>query len=89
LVVGTLDTKAEEIGFLVKCLEGQGIKFLLMDGGIMGSPGLTADITREEVARAAGSSIEAVRSIIGEGEAIAVMMKGAVRKGDGRTDCRE
>jgi len=79
LVMGTLDTKPEEIGFLLNCLKQQQIKTVLMDGGILGSPGLAADVSREEVARAADSTIEAMRNAGHEGDAIAVMMEGAAR----------
>ena len=80
LVIGTLDTKSDEFAYLMSCLKKQDLKTILMDGGILGTPRLKADISPEEVARAAGSTLDAVRLSKGEGDAIAAMMKGATRK---------
>ncbi|NMC94098.1 MAG: UPF0261 family protein, partial [Syntrophorhabdus sp.] len=54
LVVATLDTKGMEVAFSKENIEALGAKALLMDAGILGSPTITPDITREEVAVAAG-----------------------------------
>ena len=77
LVVATLDTKGTEVAFAKQQIEALGAKALLLDAGIMGSPTIEADITREEVAAAAGSSIEKVRNIPAEAEALGVMTEGA------------
>ncbi len=63
LIVSTLDTKAEETRFLKDCLIARNVHVLLLDAGIRGESPVPADITREEVALAAGSTIEEVRRL--------------------------
>ncbi|OPY60863.1 MAG: hypothetical protein A4E57_04344 [Syntrophorhabdaceae bacterium PtaU1.Bin034] len=77
LIVATLDTKGTEVAFAKKQIEDLGARTLLLDAGILGAPTIEADITREEVAIAAGLSIEAVREIPAEAEALGHMTKGA------------
>jgi uncharacterized protein (UPF0261 family) len=77
LVVATLDTKGIEVAFAKKQIESLGAKALLLDAGILGSPTIKSDITREEVAAAAGSSMEVIRKIPAEAEALGCMTEGA------------
>jgi uncharacterized protein (UPF0261 family) len=77
LVVATLDTKATEAGFIKMQIEALGTKTLLLDGGVLDSPMLEPDINREEVAAAAGYSMEEIRSIKAEAVAIGAMSTGA------------
>lgn len=78
-LVGTLDTKGTEYEFLRKFLEGVGVDSLLVDVGVMGSPSVTADVTREEVAKAAGSTLEDAAHQPDRGSAISLMAKGGTR----------
>ncbi len=77
LVVATLDTKGTEVAFAKEQIELLGAKAMLLDAGILGSSTIKADVTREEVAEAAGSSIDAVRKIPAEAEALGLMTQGA------------
>ena len=77
LVVATLDTKGTEVAFCREQIEALGAKTLLIDGGILGKPTIKPDITREEVAAAAGTTIEQVKKIPAEGDAIGVQAQGA------------
>ncbi len=52
LVIGTLDTKGDEVGFLKEQIERRGHRTVVMDIGILGHPDLPADIPRQEVVRA-------------------------------------
>ena len=61
LVVAALDTKGTEAAFCREQIEALGAKALLIDGGILGKPTIKPDITREEVAAAAGTTIEQVK----------------------------
>ncbi len=54
----TLDTKDQEAGFLKEQIEARGHKVLLMDIGVVGEPGITADVSRKEVVAAGGGSLE-------------------------------
>lgn len=77
LVVAALDTKGEEIAFCKEQIEALGAKALLLDGGVLGEPTILPDITREEVAKAAGTTIEEVRKIPAEAEALGMQTEGA------------
>lgn len=79
LLVATMDTKAEEALYVEAVLKGQGLPVLIMDPGIMGDVPHAVAVTREEVVRAAGSSLTEVRAIGHEGKALDVMISGAVR----------
>jgi len=78
LLIGTLDTKGLEYAFVRDRLQGQGFETLVMDVGVLGSPLIPADISREQVARAAGSSLEAVIAGNDRGSAIDTMLAGAL-----------
>ena len=77
LVVATLDTKGTEVAFCRDRIEALGAEALLLDGGVLGEPTIKPDITREEVAAAAGTTIEQVRKIPAEGDAIGLQAQGA------------
>jgi len=77
LIAGTLDTKGREASFLKEQVEALGAKALLLDGGIKGEPTIKPDITHDEVAASAGSTLEEVRKIPTGEDAMAVMIKGA------------
>ena len=77
LVVAALDTKGTEVAFCREQIEALGAKALLLDGGVLGKPTIKPDITREEVAAAAGTTIEQVRKSPSEGDAIGLQAQGA------------
>ena len=60
LLIGTVDTKSDEIGFLREHIERAGAHALVMDVGVLGSGGLVPDISNAEVAAAAGTTRERV-----------------------------
>ncbi len=57
VVLATLDTKGHEAQYLREQIERQGDKALVVDTGVVGTPAARADVTREEVASAGGSSL--------------------------------
>src|SRR5690554_4669867 len=78
LLIVTLDTKEAEARFVRDCLEACGLRVEHLDASIRRIvPG--AEIGPEQIARAAGSSIEAVRALGHEGKCQAVMTEGAIR----------
>lgn len=77
VLVGTLDTKGLEYGFLRDRLRENGVETLLVDAGILGDPRVEPDVTREEVARAAGTDIEGLARARDRGVAVAAMARGA------------
>ncbi|MEF8826408.1 MAG: Tm-1-like ATP-binding domain-containing protein, partial [Halapricum sp.] len=77
VIVGTLDTKGEEIGFARDVLESQGVDVHLVDTGVMGEPEIEPDTTASEVAEAADTTLEHLREDAERGEAMEAMGEGA------------
>lgn len=63
LIVATLDTKGREAAFVKECVQELDIHPVVMDIGILGKPLIPPDITREEVAEAAGYRLEELLKI--------------------------
>ncbi len=57
-LLGTLDSKSEEIAYVRDEMLSQGVTPLVMDVGIRGEPGFPPDIRREQVANAAGANMD-------------------------------
>lgn len=79
VIVGTLDTKGEEVGFLKDQISRQGCATLIIDVGILHPPSISADISREEVAVAGGESLA---DLLRNGDrrlAVQTMTNGAAR----------
>ena len=53
-VLGTLDTKGEEHGYVADLIRARGHQVLLIDVGTDQPARLRSDVTREEVAKAGG-----------------------------------
>jgi len=77
VIVGTLDTKAEEIGFARDVIEAQGVDVHLVDTGVMDDPEIEPDTPASEVAEAGGTALEDLREAGDRGEAIEAMGRGA------------
>ena len=60
VLVGTLDTKGREYGFLADRIREQDADVLVVDAGILGEPLIEHDVTRQEVAAAAGADVQAL-----------------------------
>lgn len=76
-LLGALDTKGGEYGFVKQCIEARGHRTLLIDTGVLGSPAIPADVPRAEVARAAGVELADLIQKNDRGEALAAMSRGA------------
>ncbi|MDJ0381223.1 Tm-1-like ATP-binding domain-containing protein [Streptomyces sp. G-G2] len=77
VLVGTLDTKGVEYGWLRERLLRAGVEVVLVDTGIMGDPRVPADVPREAVARAAGTELTELRAAADRGAAVTAMARGA------------
>ena len=77
VLVGTLDTKGLEYAYVRDRLLEQGVDVVLIDAGVLGQPQTAADITREQVAEAAGASLAELVAAADRGQAIEVMSRGA------------
>lgn len=76
VLLGTLDTKGLEYAFLRDRVREHGVEVLLVDVGVY-EPQLEADVSREEVARAAGADVNELAAAGDRGAAVAVMARGA------------
>ncbi|MFG2639472.1 Tm-1-like ATP-binding domain-containing protein [Streptomyces sp. NPDC048370] len=77
VLVGTLDTKGLEYGWLRARLESRGVEVIMVDTGVIGAPRIPADVSRAEVARAAGVDLDGLRSEGDRGAAVTAMARGA------------
>ncbi|SBW12655.1 conserved hypothetical protein [uncultured Alphaproteobacteria bacterium] len=79
LVLGALDTKAADFRFVCDILRRGGLDLLVIDVGVLGTPGMTADVDRAAVARAGGREIADFRSGEHKDAAMQAMADGAAR----------
>jgi uncharacterized protein (UPF0261 family) len=77
VLLGTLDTKGREYGYLADRVREHGCDVLLVDAGIMGEPSIRPDVSREEVAAAAGSDVASLAAAGDRGAAVEAMGRGA------------
>jgi len=77
VVVGTLDTKGEEVKYLKGLIEKRGHKAIVIDTGILRAAPFLAEVTREQVAEAAGTDLKEIIALGDESRAIAAMARGA------------
>ena len=78
VMVVTLDTKAAAAEYLRDEIASWGLNTILIDPGILGRPGIPADVTREQVAEAAGTTLEALVRAGQKGAAIAKQTEGLI-----------
>src|SRR4051794_37848262 len=77
VLIGTLDTKGTEYGFLRDRLREAGVDVLVVDAGVLGAPQIEADVPREEVARAGGADHAQLAAAGDRGAAVDAMGHGA------------
>ena len=77
LLIGTLDTKGEEYAYVRDLIEARGVRTYVIDLGVVGEPRFKPDVGADAVARAAGSSLSAIREKGDRGAAVDVMLAGA------------
>jgi len=77
LIVGTYDTKNDELEYMVQCIQRGGGKTLSMDVSVLGEPENPTDYSKHEVAAAAQSSIQAAIDSGDENSAMQIMARGS------------
>ncbi|MEX0344710.1 MAG: Tm-1-like ATP-binding domain-containing protein [Rhizobiaceae bacterium] len=80
LVVGTYDTKDDELAYLADRIAAQGGAALTMDVSVLGDPATPCDVSKHQVAQAAGSSIREAIDSGDENHAMQIMARGASAK---------
>lgn len=76
-IVGTMDTKGVEHAFVAELIKKRGHQVLVIDVGTLGEPKLKPDVSRDEVARAAGADLGELVKKRDRGEAVKAMSLGA------------
>jgi uncharacterized protein (UPF0261 family) len=77
LVIGTYDTKDDELNFLSSVIREQGGRVVSMDVSVLGDPSTATDYSKHDVATEGGSSIEAAIATDDENAAMQIMALGA------------
>lgn len=78
LLIGTCDTKADEVLFLREVMQGQGAEVLVMDVGVLGKPRFQPNFPNDAVAAAAGTTIAEIAGYGDENKAMTKVAEGAV-----------
>ncbi len=91
VIVGTLDTKGEEIKYVKELIEAKGHRAIVIDTGVLEEPPFPPDFSHYQVAEAGGGDLKEIATQRDEGKALAVMSAGAVKiamqlHSDGRLD---
>lgn len=79
LVVGTGDTKADELLFMGACIQKAGGKPVMLDVSVLGDPPYRPEHDKHAVAAAAGTTIRAIADSGDENTAMAAMADGAAK----------
>lgn len=77
VLVGALDTKGAEYGFVADRLAVAGVGALVVDTGVLGTPTLRADIDRDAVAIGAGTTVAALANAGDRNAAMQTMARSA------------
>ena len=78
-IFASLDTKGEEVSYVKELIAKRGHKVIVVDTGVLGRVPFPPDITRDQVAEAAGTSLNEVIALANEGKAMAAMAQGAAK----------
>ena len=76
LLVGALDTKGVEYAFVKDLIEAAGLQTVVVDFGVMGQPAFAPDVSRGEVAAAAGGDLAYLAAGTHKDEAMRTMAQG-------------
>lgn len=77
VLLGTLDTKGVEYAYLRERVTDGGVAVIVVDAGILGGPLIETDVTRHEVAAAAGADVQVLADARDRARAIEAMGRGA------------
>ena len=77
LVIGTYDTKDDELRFLADVIHAQGGQVVTMDVSVLGDTSKPTDYSKHDVAQEGGSSIAAAITSGNENHAMQIMARGA------------
>jgi uncharacterized protein (UPF0261 family) len=78
-ILGTLDTKGQEVAYMKGLLEAQGHSTVIIDVAPLGPPGVPPDFSNEEIARRAGWELSNLIQTGERGRLMEEMGKGAMQ----------
>lgn len=76
-IVGTLDTKGEELRFVRDQIQSVGLGTVVVDAGVLDEPVFSPDVSRQAVAAAAGEDFSALVAARDRGRSVQIMATGA------------
>ncbi|HEM60906.1 MAG TPA: UPF0261 family protein, partial [Chloroflexi bacterium] len=76
VLIGTLDTKGDEVKYARERIEERGHKTLVVDTGVLGQPSFEPEVSRERVAQAAGADLATLMAQRDTSTAVRTMMAG-------------
>src|SRR5450830_1306038 len=82
LLIGTVDTKSDEMAYLRDCITQAGGRTLVLDVGVLGRGGFVPDISNHQVAEAAGVTLDQVIASGDENTSMVLMARGATVIGE-------
>ncbi len=77
LLIGTGDTKSDELNFMRECIIKAGGQAVMMDVSVLKDPNFKPDYSKHDVAAAANTTIDAVINSGDENSAMSLMAEGA------------
>lgn len=80
VIVGTMDTKGEQINFVRQEIENSGHRTIIIDTSTRGSSPFEVDVTCDEVANAAGVTMQEIRSMKDRAKIASLMIDGTIKK---------
>ena len=76
-IIAALDTKGDEARLIRDYVTASGFTPLVIDAGVLGDPGIPADVSREEIASAGGADLAELVRTQDKARAMEVMTRGA------------
>ncbi len=77
LIIGTADTKSDELLYMKNCIERLGGNAPVMDVGVLGEPNFTVEYSKHDIATAANTSNAAIIALGDENAAMTKTAEGA------------
>jgi len=79
IIIGTLDTKGDQLEYLKQLIEERGHQAIVIDVGVIGDVPFKATISREQIAQASGSNLEEIIALDDPYLSMGKMAEGAAR----------
>ena len=77
LIIGTVDTKSDEIDYMRNCIISLNCNAILMDVSVLGEPSIKVDYSKHDIAKYAGMSNQDIINLGNENDAMIASAKGA------------